>query len=107
MHEYLKAFFLENTLKNHKINLDSDIDTIIRKLSGGEKQRLNLIRALLRKPDMLILDEPTSALDIHTSEKILNHIFNHVSTVIFITHAPQYIQRANEVLDFNALVNAK
>lgn len=59
---------------------DNGLDTVIGeggvKVSGGEKQRLSIARALLRKPDLLVFDEATSALDSLTEEEITNTIRN-------------------------------
>ena len=58
------------------------------RLSGGEKQRIAIARALLSSAPILIFDESTSALDILTEKTIMNNIRNRTSqqTVIIITH---------------------
>ena len=66
------------------------------KLSGGEKQRLNLIRELYKKPELLLLDEITSSLDIESKKIILNHINNLDIKFIFITHDREVLSFFNE-----------
>lgn len=71
------------------------------KISGGEKQRLSIARALLRKPQLLIFDEATSALDSITEEEITNTIKDISSTgnqiTILIAHRLSTIMHADRI----------
>jgi ATP-binding cassette subfamily B protein len=81
--------------------LDSVIGEGGVKVSGGEKQRLSIARALLRKPDILVFDEATSALDSLTEEEITNTIRGiskeqkHIS--ILIAHRLSTILHADRI----------
>lgn len=84
---------------------EKGLDTMIGegglKLSGGEKQRLSIARALLRKPNILIFDEATSALDSLTEEEITNTI-KAVSSAkeqitILIAHRLSTIMHADKI----------
>ena len=69
-------------------------------LSGGEKQRIALARAFLKKSAILILDEPTSALDALTEAKIFKALSAKLEnrTVFIISHRLSTIKHANQIL---------
>lgn len=70
------------------------LDKKAEQLSGGEKQRVALIRAMLLQPQILLLDEVSSALDQSTSGIISDFIFGRCgSTVIAISHDPLWQSR--------------
>jgi ABC-2 type transport system ATP-binding protein len=69
----------------------------IRKLSGGEQQRLSIIRALAHDPDLLVLDEPVSALDPvgrrDFLRELVDQVIEHGTTVVFSTHILSDLER--------------
>jgi ATP-binding cassette subfamily B protein len=84
---------------------DKGIDTVIGeggvKVSGGEKQRLSIARALLRNPGLLVFDEATSALDSLTEDEITQTIKqineDHSAITILIAHRLSTIMHANRI----------
>ena len=100
---------LINALKSANLydlvsKLDDGIDTIIGengiKLSGGEKQRLSIARALVKNPQILILDEATASLDSESEKKVHNAIDNVIKdrTVIVIAHRLSTIINADKII---------
>jgi len=69
-------------------------------LSGGQRQLLQLTRALLRKPDLLLLDEGTSALDNVTESKIISFLNDRQITTLSISHRKTLIDRSTDILHF-------
>ena len=69
------------------------------RLSGGEKQRVGLARALYKKSKILILDEATSSLDIVTEKQIMDSInkLKNKLTIVIVTHRLSTIETCDRV----------
>ncbi len=88
-------------LEKSPAGLDTPIGEMGMKLSGGEKQRLSIARALIRKPRLLIFDEATSALDSLTEEQITDTVrrvsAQSTQITILIAHRLSTIMHADTV----------
>lgn len=67
--------------------------SLIGKLSGGEKRRLNLLRVLMEAPNVLILDEPTNDLDITTLTILEDYLDHYQGIVITVSHDRYFLDR--------------
>lgn len=96
-------------------NLDKRIDYLIKTLgapgkanritllSGGEKRRIAMCRALVSNPDLLILDEPTNHLDTESIEWIEDFLAAYSGTCIFVTHDRYFLDRiANRIVELSS-----
>jgi len=70
-------------------------------LSGGQKARLGLARAVYQDRDIYLLDDPISALDVKVRKNIINNVINGVlkgKTTILVTHAIDFLHLADKVI---------
>ena len=85
-----------------KIGLSKKIDSYPSVLSGGEKQRIAIIRALMMHPDIMLFDEPTSALDptmVGEVLKVMSELAEEKMTMIIVTHEIGFAKKvANRIL---------
>ena len=87
------AQFLNHFLFPHEMHM-----TLVEKLSGGEKRRLQLLRVLIEAPNFLILDEPTNDLDIITMNVLEDYLFNFEGSLIIVSHDRYFMDKLTEHL---------
>lgn len=89
------------------LDLEERQHSLVREYSGGMRKRLEIARALLHRPKILILDEPTVGLDIYTR----NHIWEYIkkiskseqTTILFTTH---YLEEAEQYADRVGIIDS-
>jgi ABC-type multidrug transport system fused ATPase/permease subunit len=101
--EALDLAHLSHLVESSKRIEDVKIININQSLSGGEKQRLGMARAIFSKPQLLILDEATSALDIDTELELVRSLekIRAKMTVIVIAHRYSTIRSADKIVYFD------
>lgn len=89
-----------------KVGLEKSRNKYPSQLSGGEQQRVSIVRSLAKNPDIIFCDEPTGSLDEENSKKILQLLQNlnedYNKTVIVITHNLGIAEMADKVIKMNS-----
>ncbi len=84
------------------LGIDGDLGRIVRELSGGNRRKVELVRALLHRPKVVLMDEPTVGLDPKSRRDLLAAIRRDViergSAVLWATHLVEEAQAADRVL---------
>jgi len=82
--------FIREKISVLNLGLENKLDTLVGKLSGGQRQALTLLMATMDEPKILLLDEPTAALDPRSTELVIRLadqlIREHELTAILVTH---------------------
>jgi len=85
-----------------RVGLTAQADNLPSQLSGGEKQRVALCRALINRPKLLFADEPTGNLDSENGKIVLAQLIDlkneHGATLVLVTHNPEIARAADRVI---------
>jgi|LakMenEpi03Aug12_release.lakeMendotaPanAssembly.Ray.scaffolds.fasta_scaffold149569_2 ABC-type multidrug transport system fused ATPase/permease subunit len=103
INEILKICALEEFLKSKKKGIQTLLGEKGSKISGGQKQKIGIARALYFDPKIIILDESTNSMDEKTEEIILNNLitYQNLSCIILITHNKKIIKKCNKIIRVN------
>tara|TARA_B100000029_G_C17576232_1_gene958240 strand:+ start:583 stop:2340 length:1758 start_codon:yes stop_codon:yes gene_type:complete len=90
----IKLAQLDDFVLRSQNGIDSIVGERGARISGGEKQRVGIARALYRNPPVLVLDEATSALDLKNEEEIIKTIskLKGQKTILIVSHRPSTVQ---------------
>lgn len=82
----VKDMQLQQDINEQKLNLQTKLDLNKMNISGGQRQKIVLARALIHQSRIILIDEGTSAIDAHATLKVLRKIMATDTSVVFIAH---------------------
>ncbi len=99
-----KQVSIDDFLNSTEKGLDFRLGEGRSNLSGGQKQKIALIKAFFKNPDVLVLDEPTSAMDAEGRTRIISYLqqCKKNKIILTVTHDPELIEAADEVVRMGA-----
>ena len=91
---------MDSVVRKTDVGLDTEVSERGIRFSGGERQRIALARAILRRPQILILDEATNAIDIETETAIFQRLsaFRPDLTIIVVAHRPSTLAVCDRII---------
>ncbi|WP_440683269.1 peptidase domain-containing ABC transporter [Cysteiniphilum halobium] len=96
--ELIHQIGLDTLLMQYRKGLDMPIKEHGKNISGGQAQLIEIIRAILLNPSVLIMDEATSALDSITIQKVMQVLRTRSTTNIMVSHQPNLIRQSDRII---------
>ncbi|MEG0973010.1 MAG: ABC transporter ATP-binding protein [Lachnospiraceae bacterium] len=105
INKYISIFNLMDVIKTHENGLEFLVNEKSDNFSGGEKQKISIIRELAKNPDVIFLDEPTVSLDKESSKILLDLLegLKKNKIIIIVTHDKDLIDRGDVGIDLDKL----
>lgn len=105
INDKLNIFDKENFIQSFPNGLQTKIEGSGKNVSGGERQKISLLRTLIKDSEIMIFDEPTSSLDKESKDKFLRHLqqIKKDKIIIIATHDNDLIQQSDIVINLEGM----
>jgi len=100
LYESIKFANLEDDIQMFPLGLDTQVGTKGIMVSGGQRERITIARAIYKKPSIYIFDDSTRSLDSKTEKKIIENIkkISRENTIIMVTHRIESLKDADKII---------
>ena len=94
----IKETGLKELVESFPLGLETNISESGQNLSGGQRQKISIARAIISNPKVLFLDEPTSALDNESEKNIMECLLNMHTTLVVVAHRLSMIEEFDRII---------